>query len=221
MALTTRKIKNTGDAFVDPGGVALAGKKITFTLVNESKSPVDAWDTVTDERIAPIKKTATTDASGLFSVDLWPNDRGDKRTFYLCEVNVPGVQSFVASLPSGATDLQWIDFKANGSAISSDAYSTPLVLTAGNTLPVTGVIRDSQGEAIAAPGITDYALSFDITDSAGGTTNYPITITDELACTYEVDLSALVAGRYSAKMQIVNAALQTVTGQTFLIEVLA
>ena len=217
MALTTRTVTNTGDALVGPDGTVLAGKKITFTLVNANKAPTDAWDVLTGERVAPVKEIATTDAGGLFSVALWPNDRGDRLTYYLCEVNVPYVTPFTAPLPSGAlTALQWIDFKLGGNPLSADAYSTPLLLTVGNTLPVSGTLTNEDGSVL---NITGYTLSLDVTGSDSVTVNYPIVITAPLTGVYTIDLSALIAGRYAARMRISNASAQTVTGQSFIIVV--
>jgi len=219
MALTTRTVTNTGDALVGPDGTVLAGKKITFTLVNANKAPTDAWDVLTGERVVPVKEVATTNAQGEFSVDLWPNDRGDKATFYLCEVNVAGVTPFTASLPSNlVSDMQWIDFKLGGLPLNANAYSTPLLLTAGNTLPVAGVLTNEDGSVL---NIIGYTLSLDVTDADDMTTNYPIAIASVSAGTYTIDLSALTAGRYLAKMQITNASAQIVTGQGFIIEVAA
>lgn len=219
MALVTRTITNIGDPLCESDGTPLQGKKVIFTLVDSDDRPTDAWDVLSGERVAPIREevlTASTGPLGTFSINLWPNDRGDKPTFYRCEVDVKGVQSFTASLPSGVGALQWIDFKANGSALSSDVYSTPLIITEGDTLPVKGVIVGDDGLPLPS-GLSGYTIALDVTSS--GTVSLSVVITDVTACAYSIDLSSLTTGRYSARMVITNAG-GTVTGQSFVIEVL-
>ncbi len=131
MALVTRTLANTGEPLYGPGGAALAEVDITFTLVTDSGRPTDAWDATTNERVAG-SKTATTDASGLFSVGLWPNSRGNITTKYLCHVDYPGVRDFYAAMPAGESTLSWADFMASGVALAA-AAQTVATLTAAAT----------------------------------------------------------------------------------------
>lgn len=85
MALTTITLSNSGSPLHRPDGTVLAGADITFTLVNQSRHPVDAWDNADHSRVGGSISTKT-DENGEFSVNLWPNDRGDRQTFYLCEI---------------------------------------------------------------------------------------------------------------------------------------
>lgn len=110
MSLVTRNINNSGEPLCAPDGTVLAGVTITFTLTNLQGLPVDVWDGHTYERVVGLK-VVTTDTNGLFSVDLWPNDRGNAVTQYRCQVASPYVQDFYASLPSaGLIPISWVDF---------------------------------------------------------------------------------------------------------------
>lgn len=124
MPLTTREINNTGDPLYTPDGTLLAAAKIIFALVGSDDRAAAGWDVAAGERIAPEPVSITTDESGEFSVDLWPNDRGNTTTFYLCQVTGFPSMTFRAALASGATAIKWIDFMAQGVAL------TPVELSA-------------------------------------------------------------------------------------------
>ncbi len=130
MPLTTRAINNTGDALCGPDGTVLAAKEVSFQLVNTDNKPTDAWDAISGERIAPVKKTVVTDASGEFTVSLWPNDRGSEVTYYLCTSKGYPSTTFRAALASGASALKWIDFMAQGLPLTAQPVisATPLIL---------------------------------------------------------------------------------------------
>lgn len=99
-AYPTRTISNTGEPLTGPGGVVLTSTTITFTLVDSRGIPVTAIDSLTDERVVG-SASVVTDAGGLFSISLWPTDRGNIATRYLVEIDYPGVESFLAVLPYG------------------------------------------------------------------------------------------------------------------------
>ena len=113
MTLTTRTVTNAGDPLCAPDGTPLAGITITFTLSNARGLPIDAWDSSTGERVTGIK-TAITDASGEFSVALWPTDRSNTPVQYLCRASLPSVRNFMASLPSGDSVFSWGQLLASG-----------------------------------------------------------------------------------------------------------
>lgn len=147
MAITKRTINIPADALTAQDGTVLDDVDVTFLLVNTSNQPTDAWDVVTGERIAPIKKTVKTSAGG--SVSLWPNDRGssDNPTYYRCTVKSPDVRQFLAALPSGdLSPLSWIEFSGNTAPISSETYPILQSLT-GVLKVVAGIVA---GNATAA-----------------------------------------------------------------------
>ena len=127
MALILRTVSNAGDPLCAPDGTLLASVNVTFTLVSSRGVPTDAWDAQTRERVVGTK-TATTDAAGEFSVQLWPTDRANNPVLYLCRVEAPGARSFSAVLPSGPDAFRWSDLMARGQPMTAvqidilDAY---------------------------------------------------------------------------------------------------
>lgn len=115
MALTVRQLTNSGSPLYSPSGVLLANVSVTFTLVDKIGNPVDAFDVTTGERITGTV-AAVTDQFGVFSVNLWPNDRGDKATAYLCKC--PNTSNFSAQVPSGVGALSWLLFKTGGQILT-------------------------------------------------------------------------------------------------------
>lgn len=121
MALVTREITNADDPLVDSSGTPLENVKITFQLVDEYDQPCDTWDATVDayERVMPIKEVVYTNASGVFTINLWPNDRGSAVTQYRCTVGIKGVRPFVASLASGSQAITWAEFSVSGQTLSA------------------------------------------------------------------------------------------------------
>ena len=117
MALVTRTLTNNGQPLYAPDGTLLANKRITFTLVTAEGRPTDAWDAHTRERVAG-EVSAVTDAGGEFSVELWPNDRGNITTQYQCKVAHPGVKVIQASVVEAVQALEWIEFMLAGAPLT-------------------------------------------------------------------------------------------------------
>jgi hypothetical protein len=68
---------------------------------------------VNGERIAPTTISAITNASGEFTVNLWPNDRGKDITYYLCSASTSQVKEFIATvLSNDLATLRWIELEA-------------------------------------------------------------------------------------------------------------
>jgi hypothetical protein len=120
---TTRIITNAGSPLTKPDGLPLAFVQVSFLLSSITATPCDVFDAVTGERVVG-SVTAVTDASGVFSVALWPNDRGSIASQYVCAINYPGAGSFGAGVPSGSTPLTWLQFKTSGLPV------TPQIVTA-------------------------------------------------------------------------------------------
>lgn len=120
MALTARTLTNTGAPLYSPNGTLLTNTKISFTLVDSIGNPTDAFDVVDQARVSG-SITTITDQYGVFSVSLWPNDRGDKTTKYVC--SVPGCVDFSAQVPSGSIPLSWFNFKHSGAVLTAAEVS--------------------------------------------------------------------------------------------------
>ncbi len=119
MPLTVRSLTNAGDPLHIPGGGLVPdGTQLTFILVRPpgAKRFADAWDAETGERVGGAVSALTT--SGVFSVNLWPNDRGNVTTQYLCKVGAPGFEDFLGSMPSGSGSYQFVDFFNSGQPLT-------------------------------------------------------------------------------------------------------
>jgi hypothetical protein len=115
MPLVTREINNAGQPILDAQGNPVAGAKIAFQLTKKM-IPTDSFDTTSGERVISRKHEAVTDAAGLFTITLWPTDRGEIGVEYLC--SVAGNPAFAAPLLSGdLTAIAWYDFYASGVGI--------------------------------------------------------------------------------------------------------
>lgn len=123
MALVTRNVNNTGSPLYGPSGVLLANTTITFTLVDFNDTPTGAFDATTGDHVIG-SVSVVTNASGEFSVGLWPNTRGDRTTKYVCAIKHPNAEVFVSIVPAGAAPLSWLDFKLAGAVL------TPIQVTA-------------------------------------------------------------------------------------------
>jgi hypothetical protein len=113
MPLTTRILTNSGSPLVKPDGKLLVNKSIVFTLVNAGGSPIDVWDATTGERVVQ-QVSSRTDTSGEFSVDLWPNDRGNVVSYYHCSVKTLSISDFMGQVPTGLSSYSWVEFFAGG-----------------------------------------------------------------------------------------------------------
>jgi hypothetical protein len=99
--MKVRCVSNYGSPLRSPKGHALKDVRVTFKLVGADLAPTDVWDAISGERILPLLVYTETDSHGEFSVLLWPNDRGEKPTYYECYVSIPGAASFIAYLTDG------------------------------------------------------------------------------------------------------------------------
>lgn len=123
MALVTRTLTNAGAPLYSPDGDLLVGVKINFQLMDTGGRPSDAWDATTNERVGGETIVATTDAAGEFSVDLWPNTRGNRATKYKCRVQSEGFREFSGIVEDVPGELQWVDFMLGGAAMEPQDIS--------------------------------------------------------------------------------------------------
>ena len=123
MALVTRTLTNAGAPLYSPDGDLLVGVKINFQLMDTGGRPSDAWDATTNERVGGETVVATTDAAGEFSVDLWPNTRGNRATKYKCRVQFDGFREFSGIVEDVSGVLLWVDFMLGGAAMAAQDMS--------------------------------------------------------------------------------------------------
>lgn len=106
-----RKVSNKGNPLRSPDGRILSGVRITFKLIDAELKPTDVWDAINSERILPLLIFAESDSLGEFFVNLWPNDRGEKPTYYECYVSIPGAGRFICYLTDGDTEVDWLTLR--------------------------------------------------------------------------------------------------------------
>ena len=123
MALVTRTLTNAGAPLYSPDGDLLVGVKINFQLMDTGGRPSDAWDATTNERVGGETVVATTDTAGEFSVDLWPNTRGNRATKYKCRVQFDGFREFSGIVEDVPGVLLWVDFMLGGAAMAAQDMS--------------------------------------------------------------------------------------------------
>jgi hypothetical protein len=99
--MKVRCVSNHGTPLRTPDGKALHHVRVTFKLIGADLIPTDVWDAISGERILPLLIYTETDEHGEFRVLLWPNDRGEKPTYYECYVSIPGASKFVCYLTDG------------------------------------------------------------------------------------------------------------------------
>ena len=144
--LVARTITNAGAPLHSPDGDLLVGVQIHFRLVDVGGQPSDAWDAVTLERVGGEAVVATTDAAGEFSVDLWPNTRGNRATKYKCRVQFDGFREFSGTVEDVPGELQWVDFMLSGSAMEPQdisAIATAIASHVASADPHTQYAKES------------------------------------------------------------------------------
>lgn len=109
MALVTRELNNTGSPLYDPSGNVLSNYLLRFKLVNLIGQETRAFDETTGELILNEVRVRT-DANGLFSVNLWPNDRNVTNvTKY--QLLIGSLFKIVGTVNSGVTPLSLFEFE--------------------------------------------------------------------------------------------------------------
>lgn len=120
--MKTRKIHNTGAPLLNPAGIVLKNTKISFVIVDSSGKKIDVFDKFTGERISGIA-TVDTDNNGEFQINLFPNTRGNVKSWYLVHVHNVTYKDFKAILQDGTTPIPWFQFMAGGQYINPYEYS--------------------------------------------------------------------------------------------------
>jgi hypothetical protein len=108
-----RTVSNRGNPLRSPDGKLLSGVRVTYKLIGADLKPTDVWDALSNERIMPLLIYTETDNNGQFHVHLWPNDRGEKPTYYECYVSVSGATRFICYLTDGDEEpgIDWLSLR--------------------------------------------------------------------------------------------------------------
>lgn len=111
---TLRTITTVGfGPVITPDGDPLVGAVVTFTLSGSTGKPLASVDVNSDETVVKIV-TATTDASGDFSVSLIPNDRIADDTYYRVDIADADFEPVVNKLATGVGSVSFADFISTG-----------------------------------------------------------------------------------------------------------
>lgn len=150
MPLVTRTLTNAGAPLYAPGGVLLANKRIRIDLIDSMGNLTDAWDALSGERVGGAAAVVVTDAAAEFSVDLWPNARGNRSTRYRCTVDHPGFRDIRGVIEEGPLPLQWVDFTAAGAILTP--METGLLAEYLARIEAAKVAAEAAASAAAAAG---------------------------------------------------------------------
>ena len=129
MSLVTRKLTNASEPLLTPDGTLVTNRNIEFVLVDINQEPTDTWDATTHQRINGRVRSRT-DANGIFNINLWPNSRGTKNTYYLCIVDHEDIANVIGLIPEDdLSDYSWFDFYSSGNPVDiakSDLFTQHL-----------------------------------------------------------------------------------------------
>lgn len=199
MSLTLRTITNAGAPLCMPSGQVVVGATITFSLVDSIGMPASAFDAISQEDVGSQSVTATTDAGGEFSVQIWPTSRADRPVRYRCTVTTPDsppytappFAPFTAQLADGVGALSWALFAASGTAL------TPQELSALSL--IMNAVDEDRAAAQAAREAAESASSI-ATGAAGTATADAITAANASA-------AALVLANYKGAWESLTGPL--------------
>lgn len=223
MTLPLRTLTNAGDPLCTPDGQVLSGVHVSFQLVDRYGVETDVWDALTHERVGGEPIVATTNEDGEFSIDLWPNSRGNLPTRYRCTVDHPAFKAFSGTVDHLSLDpLQWVEFMAASATIAPQdlgemsLYRQELAAglqTLGTAVGVAGASATaSQGSATAAGASASQAASQAAAASASATAAAG-SATSASTKAGEASASAgSAAGSASAASNAASAAAATVSG---------
>jgi len=109
--MKTRTVTNIGQPYVDATNKPISGLKVSFVIVNEKGRPTEVLDLDSGNPVSGDAVFVRTDENGEFSINLYPNELGDRPTWYLVRVHDPDFEDFKAVLPDGNSPISLIDFK--------------------------------------------------------------------------------------------------------------
>lgn len=109
MALVTREVNNVGSPLYDPSGNLLANYLLRFKLVNLIDQETSVFDETTGELVLNEVRV-NTDANGIFSVNLWPNNRNlTQKTKY--QLLIGSLFKITGEVKTGSGAMTLYEFK--------------------------------------------------------------------------------------------------------------
>jgi hypothetical protein len=112
MSLVTRNLTNNLEGPLQyPNGTIVAnGTELWFELVNSDHEPCFGIDATTGEVILSPASCIT--GSGIFSINLWPNDRGTTSMYRLSAPSIPEFGYLYSYIVSGTGSMTFSEFMA-------------------------------------------------------------------------------------------------------------
>ena len=102
MALTVRTLTNLGAPICRADGEIVSAGSVIFSLVyTHNKLPASLFDATTGEVVVNEDTTVQTDANGIFTVNLWPNSRGEIATCYKVTITGETTKPFYILVADG------------------------------------------------------------------------------------------------------------------------
>ena len=133
---------------MSPDGSVLAGLRILFLLTDREGNKIDIFDRVTGEKVAGQVEVRT-NSLGIFEVELFPNTRGDKESFYLVHIIYKGFVDFKCQLQEDLIDdntpLTFMEFRYGGEPINPIQMNLMQQYIDSLDTTVDGIIAGAQG----------------------------------------------------------------------------
>ena len=102
MALTVRTLTNLGAPICRADGEIVSAGSVIFSLVyTHNKLPASLFDATTGEVVVNEDTAVQTDANGIFTVNLWPNSRGEIATCYKVTITGETTKPFYILVADG------------------------------------------------------------------------------------------------------------------------
>ena len=208
--LTTRPLSALAP-LTDPSGAVLSGVAVTFSLVDSSMRPTAVWDSTTGELVVG-SLSVTTDMNGLFTINLWPTQRGNIPCQYLCKVNYPGIPPFVFPVSDLATPLSWVDAMAGGVPLTPQQlafYDSVTAAAQASATAAAGSAANAASSAAASAGSAAGAAA-SATAAAGSATNAAASATAAAGSASTAQTQATSASTALASLQAALASFNSV-----------
>lgn len=127
-----RILSNVGlnQKIVYPDGTPVSGKRIHFTLLPNLVLDASDRRTIFDDQASALI------TNGEFSITLWSNERGQKTSYYLCEIPTLN-KHFKGQIADGTGLVSWGDFILSGMSLSPVDISALTIHTQDNSRHLT------------------------------------------------------------------------------------
>lgn len=117
--MVTCTLNNYGDPVVKANGTLITGATISFVLVDgDRKTPTSVFDVTSGELVSMDSVSTVLDSNGEFTINLWPNSRGEKATLYRVTIADVASSSFYINLVESPSPTTLIAAKTQAMEIT-------------------------------------------------------------------------------------------------------